>query len=77
MSLVTYESTQLDEQRTFPRDVVKQSYFEQDGICAICGTRMPEFGEDIHGDHVLLYKDGNPTSPDNCDAVHASCNLRK
>ena len=77
MSLVTYESTQLDEQRTFPRDVVKQAYFEQDGICAICGTRMPEFGEDIHGDHVLLYKDGNPTSPDNCDAVHASCNLRK
>ena len=77
MSMVTYESTQLDEQRTFPRDVVKQAYFEQDGICAICGTRMPEFGEDIHGDHVLLYKDGNPTSPDNCDAVHASCNLRK
>ena len=77
MSKVTYESIQLDETREFTREEVKASYWDQDQICPICETEMPEFGPEIHGDHVLLYKDGNPTTPDNCDAVHASCNLRK
>ena len=77
MSKVTYKSIQLDETREFTREEVKSSYWDQDQICPICETEMPEFGPEIHGDHVLLYKDGNPTSPDNCDAVHASCNLRK
>ena len=77
MSKVTYESIQLDETREFTREEVKASYWDQDQICAQCDTKMPDFGPEIHGDHVLLYKDGNPTTPDNCDAVHASCNLRK
>ena len=77
LSLVTYESTTLDKNRTFSREVVREAYYDQEGICAICGTEMPEFGPEIHGDHVLLYKDGNPTTPENCDAVHASCNVRK
>ena len=77
LSLVQYKSTTLDKNRTFSREVVREAYFDQEGICAICGTEMPEFGPEIHGDHVLLYKDGNPTTPENCDAVHASCNVRK
>ena len=77
LSLVSYKSTTLDKDRTFSREVVRQAYFEQEGICAICGTKMPEFGPEIHGDHILLYKDGNATTPENCDAVHASCNVRK
>lgn len=77
MSKVTYKYVQLDETREFTRKETEEAYWEQDQICLICETEMPEFGPEIHGDHVLLYKDGNPTSPDNCDAVHASCNLRK
>jgi hypothetical protein len=77
LSLVSYKSTTLDKNRTFSREVVREAYYDQEGICAICGTEMPEFGPEIHGDHVLLYKDGNPTTPENCDAVHASCNVRK
>jgi len=77
MSRITFNQTQLDSKRTFTREEVLDAYEEQKGICAICGEEMPEFGEDIHGDHFLLYKDGNPTTPDNCDAVHASCNWRK
>jgi hypothetical protein len=77
MEKLSFQFIKLDENRTFSRDVVKQAYYEQDSICAICGEEMPEFGPDIHGDHILLYKDGHPTTIDNCDAVHASCNLRK
>lgn len=77
MTKIGYEFTQLDNERTFSRDVVRKAYYEQDGKCNICGEQMPEFGEDIHGDHILLYKDGNPTVDENCAAVHASCNFRK
>ena len=77
MSKVTFKSIQLEDRREFTRKETKDAYWKQKQICPICETKMPEFGPDIHGDHVLLYKDGNPTTPDNCDAVHASCNLRK
>jgi len=77
MAKVKYKSVQLDKTREFTREEVEKAYWKQKQICPICETEMPEFGPDIHGDHVLLYKDGNPTTSDNCDAVHASCNLRK
>lgn len=77
MTKIGYEFTELDSERTFSRDVVRKAYYKQDGKCNICGEEMPEFGEDIHGDHILLYKDGNPTIDENCAAVHASCNFRK
>lgn len=77
MSIITFSSIQLDSKRTFTREEVLDAYTKQNGICAICSMEMGEFGEHIHGDHVLLYKDGNSTTPDNCDAVHASCNVRK
>ena len=77
MSKVSFKQTQLDSKRTFTREEVANAYEEQNGICAICGEDLGEFNENIHGDHFLLYKDGHPTTPDNCDAVHASCNWRK
>jgi hypothetical protein len=77
MTKLRYQFIQLDSERTFSRDVVKKAYYEQDCKCNICGEEMPEFGKEIHGDHILLYKDGNPTTSENCAAVHASCNLRK
>jgi hypothetical protein len=77
VSKVQYFSVQLDSKRTFTREEVHTAYINQEGICAICETKMPEFGSEIEGDHVLLYKDGNPTTHENCDAVHGSCNRRK
>jgi hypothetical protein len=77
VSKITFYNIQLDSKRTFTREEVQIAYINQEGICAICETEMPEFGPEIEGDHVLLYKDGNPTTPDNCDAVHGSCNRRK
>ena len=77
MSKVSFKQTRLDSKRTFTREEVANAYEEQNGICAICGEHMGEFDENVHGDHFLLYKDGHPTTPDNCDAVHASCNWRK
>ena len=77
MSLIKYKSTQLAPVRNFTRQEVQDAYWAQDKICPICNHEMPAFGPEIHGDHVLLYKNGGPTTPDNCDAVHASCNLRK
>ena len=77
MNSLGFYSVLLDKQRTFTRDQVAQAYNEQEGKCAICGEEMPEFNEDVHGDHILLYKDGNPTTQDNCAAVHSTCNWRK
>ena len=77
MSLISYKSTKLADSRSFTRKEVEYAYWDQDQICPLCDTKMPDFGPDIHGDHVLLYKNGNPTTPDNCDATHSSCNWRK
>ena len=77
MSKVNFKQTKLDSKRTFTREEVANAYEEQNGKCAICGEDLGEFNENVHGDHFLLYKDGHPTTPDNCDAVHASCNWRK
>jgi len=77
MSLISYKSIKLEDKREFTREEVRDAYWAQDRICPLCDTEMPEFGPDIHGDHILLYKDGNPTTPDNCDATHSSCNWRK
>ena len=77
MSLISYKRIKLEDRRDFTRKETEDAYWAQKQICPLCEYEMPEFGPDIHGDHILLYKDGNPTTPDNCDAVHSSCNWRK
>ncbi len=78
MNSLGFYSVLLDPKRTFTKDQVAQAFREQNGLCAICGEEMPgEIGTDIHGDHILEYKDGNPTTQENCAAVHSTCNWRK
>ena len=77
MNKQNFQKVKRDPQRTFTREQVAEAYDDQGGICAFCHSKMPSFGPDIHGDHILMWKEGNPTTPDNCDALHASCNWRK
>lgn len=78
MNSLGFYSVLLDPKRTFTKDQVAQAFREQNGLCAICDEEMPgEIGTDIHGDHILEYKDGNPTTQENCAAVHSTCNWRK
>ena len=77
MNVIGFAKVLQDKQRIFKRDQVRIAFDEQKGICAICKEEMPEFNEDVHGDHILLYKDGHPTTQENCAAVHSTCNWRK
>ena len=77
MNVIGFAKVLQDKQRIFTRDQVRIAFDEQGGICAICNEEMPEFNEDVHGDHILLYKDGHPTTQENCAAVHSTCNWRK
>ena len=78
MNSLGFYSVLLDPKRTFTKDQVAQAFRDQNGLCAICSEEMPgEIGTDIHGDHILEYKDGNPTTQENCAAVHSTCNWRK
>ena len=77
MNVIGFSKVLQDKQRIFTRDQVRIAFDEQEGICAICKEEMPEFNEDVHGDHILLYKDGHPTTQENCAAVHSTCNWRK
>lgn len=77
MNVIGFAKVLLDNERVFTRDQVRIAFDEQNGMCAICNEEMPEFNEDVHGDHILLYKDGHPTTQENCAAVHSTCNWRK
>ena len=57
-----------DKQRIF-NETKQDTFDEQEGNMQSV-EEMPEFNEDVHGDHILLYKDGHPTTQDNCAAVH-------
>ena len=47
------------------------------GICEICGKALPLDWSQIHVDHILPRSRGGTDAPDNLQAAHDSCNLRK
>ena len=49
----------------------------QRGICEICGKALPLDWSQIHVDHILPKSQGGTDAPDNLQAAHGSCNLRK
>lgn len=78
MNSIGFHQVNLDKRRTFTEEQIAKAYRDQNGICAICGEKMPPFDTaNIHGDHILQYKDGGLTTQDNCAAVHSTCNWRK
>jgi 5-methylcytosine-specific restriction endonuclease McrA len=49
-------------------------YFEQDGLCAICGEEMDDHYEI---DHIVPYSKGGRTVLENGQAVCRECNQKK
>lgn len=50
---------------------------KQEKLCCICGSRLPDDLAGIHVDHILPRSLGGSDSPENLQAAHAGCNMRK
>lgn len=62
--------------RAFSKEVIASKKAEQKDFCALCkGAILPNHS--YHGDHILPYASGGETVPENCQVVHAKCNLVK
>ena len=66
---------ELDPRRTFSRDEVWRAYQRQACVCAHCERAIPF--DLMHGDHVVPWSQGGPTTMENLQALCGSCNLRK
>ena len=49
----------------------------QRGICGICCEALPPDWSQIHVDHITPKSRGGTDAPDNLQAAHDSCNIRK
>lgn len=65
----------LDPRRTFSRAETRRAWERQGRLCNLCGRGIPF--DLMHGDHILAHARGGQTTPDNCQALCGSCNLRK
>ena len=50
---------------------------QQGGLCGICGESLSVDLEGIHVDHIVPRAHGGTDAPENLQAAHAVCNLRK
>lgn len=53
--------------RTFDQNSKRAAYEKQDGVCPQCGEKF-EYGE-MDGDHILPWREGGKTVPDNCQML--------
>ena len=53
--------------RTFDDNTKREAYERQDGICPQCGEHF-EYS-DMDGDHILPWRDGGKTIPENCQML--------
>lgn len=65
----------LDPRRAFTRDEVWRAWQRQDRVCAHCRRAVPF--DLMHGDHIVAWSKGGPTTMENLQALCGSCNLRK
>lgn len=66
---------ELDPRRTFSRREVWRAWQRQGRACVGCGRAIPF--DLMHGDHIVAWSLGGPTSIENLQALCGSCNLRK
>ena len=72
------------ERRQRWREEMAMAYRAQDGVCAICGRRMPPLGnyepralQRVTREHVIPQSWGGPNQLGNIVAAHWLCNSRK
>ena len=66
---------ELDQRRMFSRGEVWRAWQRQDRICNHCQRAIPF--DLMHGDHIVPWSAGGPTTMENLQALCGSCNLRK
>jgi len=66
---------ELDRRRTFSRREVWRAFQLQGQVCNLCRRNIPV--DLMHGDHIVPWSLGGPTTVDNLQALCGSCNLRK
>ncbi|MDO8502142.1 MAG: DEAD/DEAH box helicase family protein [Gemmatimonadaceae bacterium] len=67
--------TDQDQRRSFARAEVRRVWERQGRICVLCQRSIPI--DLMHGDHLVAWSKGGPTTLSNCQALCGSCNLRK
>lgn len=65
----------LDPERSFTEDQRFVIYHRDNGICQLCHQPVEE--SNWHADHVIPHSRGGPTSIENGQLLHVSCNLQK
>jgi superfamily II DNA or RNA helicase len=65
----------LDPRRMFTRPDVWRAWELQGRTCNLCRRAIPF--DLMHGDHIIAWSAGGPTTIDNLQALCGSCNLRK
>lgn len=61
-----------------PRRHLPKLVADQNGICPICGKKLPEqISASVHVDHIFPKAYGGKNNIDNLQAVHIRCNRRK
>lgn len=68
--LATKGLYRINKKRTFSAADRLKAWERQNGLCPVC--RQPVKPTD-QGHHIIHYKDGGPTSEDNCMLVHDEC----
>lgn len=62
--------------RLFSKEVIAAKKAEQKDFCPLCkGAILPN--HTFHGDHIIPYASGGETTAENCQVVHARCNVIK
>jgi hypothetical protein len=64
-----------DARRMFTRVEVRRAWELQGRTCKMCRRAIPF--DLMHGDHMIAWSAGGPTTFDNLQALCGSCNLRK
>jgi superfamily II DNA or RNA helicase len=65
----------LDRRRMFSRPEVRRAWERQNRLCHLCGRAIPF--DLMHGDHIVPWSGGGPTTMKNLQVLCGSCNLRK
>jgi hypothetical protein len=73
---IVVEFARMRTPRLFSKEVILAKKAEQKDFCPLCkGAILPN--HTYHGDHIVPYASGGETSADNCQVVHARCNVIK
>ena len=69
------DQRELNEPRCFDESI-RRELFDRNPICAICGNRIISL-DDCEVDHIIPFSKGGPTTIENAQLTHRTCNRSK